>query len=43
VRSILQFKRKLKKATNASKIIINKREARDNAKKTKRQKLKQEE
>jgi len=35
IRSILRFKRKLRKATSASKIIINKREAKDDARKTK--------
>jgi len=35
VRSILRFKKELRRATNASKIIINKREAKNNAKETK--------
>jgi len=36
MRFILRFKKKSKKATNANKIIINKREAKDNARKAKK-------
>jgi len=39
MRFILRFKRKLKKATNANKIIINKREARDDAKEVRETKV----
>jgi len=40
IRFILQFKRKSKRATNASKTIINKKKAKDNAKKAKKTKTK---
>jgi len=40
VRFILQFKRKSKRATNTSKIIIDKRKARDNAKEAREIKVK---
>jgi len=40
VRSILQLKRELRKATNANKIIINKRETKDDTKEAKKAKIK---
>ena len=39
IRSILRFKRKLRKATSASKIIINKREAKDDAREARETKV----
>jgi len=40
VHFILRFKRRSKRATNASKLIINKREARDNIKEARKTKVK---
>jgi len=40
MRSILRFKKESKRTTNASKIIINKKEAKDNTKEAKKSKIK---